>query len=245
MFILSVLKDTIHIQPYDFHKHKFDALTDEINRIYANKVIQNVGLCICLFEIISASEETVHYGNGASYAKVTFRLVVFRPFIGEIIEGTVSSNTFEGVKVTLGYFDDILIPTHNDDGWMFDHETQVWVRLWGSQISEQSWATPIYMYMDKDTTIKFRVVEEKFNDVCTKGPPPKRTGVVAGQKAPIPSSSSLPSDVMIVGNNRSGNTQNVKTDTTTNVPTGGKLVPYELIGSIAEVGLGSTLWKWD
>ncbi|CAG8738327.1 6144_t:CDS:2, partial [Racocetra fulgida] len=201
MFILAVLRDTIHIQPYDFHKPKFDALTDEINRIYANKVIQDVGLCICLFEIISASEEIVHYGDGASYAKV-----VFRPFIGEIIEGTVSSNTFEGVKV--------------------------WVRLWDSQIPEENWTTPedkyLYMYMDKDTTIRFRVIEEKFTDVGTKGPPPKRTGAVAGQKVPMPSSSSLPSDVMIVGNNRGGSIQNVNTDTTINAPTGGKLVPYEL-----------------
>src|SRR2546423_1463859 len=38
MFILSILKDTIHIQPYNFYKSKYDALTDEINRIYANKV---------------------------------------------------------------------------------------------------------------------------------------------------------------------------------------------------------------
>ena len=38
MFFLSILKDTIHIQPYDFYKSKYDALTDEINRIYANKV---------------------------------------------------------------------------------------------------------------------------------------------------------------------------------------------------------------
>lgn len=33
------------------------------------QVIQEVGLCICLFDILSASEEIVHYGNGASYAK--------------------------------------------------------------------------------------------------------------------------------------------------------------------------------
>ena len=38
MFSLSILKDTIHIQPYDFYKSKYDALADEINRIYANKV---------------------------------------------------------------------------------------------------------------------------------------------------------------------------------------------------------------
>jgi len=57
--------------------------------------------------------------------------------------------------------------------------------------------------MDKDQSIKFRVIEENFTDIGTKGPPPKRTGAVAGQKVPQPGSSSLPSDVMIVGNNKS------------------------------------------
>ncbi|PKC08887.1 DNA-directed RNA polymerase III subunit RPC8 [Rhizophagus irregularis] len=212
MFILSVLKDTIHIQPYDFYKSKYDALADEINRIYANKVIQEVGLCICLFDILSASEEIVHYGNGASYAKVKFQLVVFRPFIGEILEGKVSSNTPEGVKVTLGYFDDILIPTNNDDGWRFDFGSQVWVRLWDNPLPENLWKSAedkyLYMYMDKDQSIKFRVIEENFTDIGTKGPPPKRTGAVAGQKVPQPA-------------------------------------PYEIVGSIAEVGLGLTSWAWD
>lgn len=34
-----------------------------------SKVIQGVGLCICLFDILNASEEIVHYGDGASYAR--------------------------------------------------------------------------------------------------------------------------------------------------------------------------------
>ncbi|CAG8519307.1 15019_t:CDS:2 [Acaulospora morrowiae] len=279
MFILTVLKDTIHIQPYNFQKPKFEALTDEINRIYANKVIQEVGLCICLYDIISASEEIVHYGNGASYAKVTFRLIVFRPFIGEILEGMVSSNTTEGVKaknlnyqVTLGYFDDILIPTNQDDRWKFDHETQVWVRLWDNVAPEEDWETVedkyLYMYMDKDLPIRFRVIDEKFTDVGTKGPPPKRTGAVAGQKAPMPASSSLPSDVMINpiavdSSNESGAGKitpgamgtgskpgpsqsstmlgNKPTLSLTNI----KQAPYELIGSIAERGLGATVWNWS
>ncbi|CAG8447151.1 8307_t:CDS:2 [Diversispora eburnea] len=225
MFILTVLRDTIHIQPYDFHKPKYEALTDEINRIYANKVIQEIGLCICLFDILSASEEVVHYGNGASYANVTFRLVVFRPFIGEILEGTVSSNTAEGVKVTLGYFDDILIPTNQDDKWKFDHETQVWVRLWDNIIPEEEWESVedkyLYMYMDKDLPIRFRVIDEKFTDVGTKGPPPKRTGMKTS------SSSTILSNKLIIPFNNT------------------KQVPYELIGSIAERGLGATVWNWS
>jgi hypothetical protein len=38
MFILSVLKDTIKIEPTDFRKPKQEAITDEVNKKYANKV---------------------------------------------------------------------------------------------------------------------------------------------------------------------------------------------------------------
>jgi DNA-directed RNA polymerase III subunit RPC8 len=38
MFILSVLKDTIKIEPADFRKPKQEAITDEVNKKYANKV---------------------------------------------------------------------------------------------------------------------------------------------------------------------------------------------------------------
>lgn len=169
-----------------------------------------------------------------------------------------------------------------------DHETQVWVRLWDNIIPEDEWESVedkyLYMYMDKDLPIRFRVIDEKFTDVGTKGPPPKRTGAVAGQKAPMPAPSSLPSDVMInpimtsteattttpssheqsarrmissagVGGSSSGIggvTSGLKTGSST--ISGNKLiipfsntkqVPYELIGSIAERGLGATVWNWS
>jgi DNA-directed RNA polymerase III subunit RPC8 len=38
MFILAVLKDTIKIEPADFRKPKQEAITDEVNKKYANKV---------------------------------------------------------------------------------------------------------------------------------------------------------------------------------------------------------------
>jgi len=41
---------------------------------------------------------------------VTFRLIVFRPFKGEILTGRISSSTPAGIKVRLDFFEDILIP---------------------------------------------------------------------------------------------------------------------------------------
>lgn len=42
--------------------------------------------------------------------KVKFRLVMFRPFVGEVLEGKVRSSSEEGIHVSLGFFDDILVP---------------------------------------------------------------------------------------------------------------------------------------
>jgi DNA-directed RNA polymerase III subunit RPC8 len=40
---------------------------------------------------------------------VTFRLIVFRPFIGEVLSGKVLSQSPLGIRVSMGFFDDITI----------------------------------------------------------------------------------------------------------------------------------------
>lgn len=44
------------------------------------------------------------------HVKAEFRLVVFRPFRSEILEGTIESATSTGMTVSLGFFEDIFIP---------------------------------------------------------------------------------------------------------------------------------------
>lgn len=82
MFILSTLTDLIEITPEDFKKPSEHALEDNINAKYADKVrspfagyprmpplttaqvIQKVGLCICLYDIIKYSEGLIGHGTG-------------------------------------------------------------------------------------------------------------------------------------------------------------------------------------
>ncbi|KAJ3030938.1 DNA-directed RNA polymerase III subunit rpc25, partial [Rhizophlyctis rosea] len=112
MFILSILKDNVRVHPKDFRKPRPSALTDELNKKYANKVLHNVGLCIRVFDIIEASDGVVHACQDGSYqSKVTFRMIVFRPFGGEILIGKIRDcSQEEGIKVSMEFFDDIIIP---------------------------------------------------------------------------------------------------------------------------------------
>ncbi|KAI9358020.1 RNA polymerase III subunit Rpc25-domain-containing protein [Pilaira anomala] len=151
MFILSEIEDTVKIVPNDFKKEDSGAITDVLNEKYANKVVQEVGLCICVHDILHTSEGFILYGDGCSYVKV----VVFRPFVGEILTGKIKSCSPSGVRVSMGFFDDILIPGGAlQPGSKFDPAEQVWV--WNYEGEK--------MFMDIEESIRFRVLREQFTD---------------------------------------------------------------------------------
>ncbi|XP_036326870.1 DNA-directed RNA polymerase III subunit RPC8 isoform X3 [Rhagoletis pomonella] len=128
MFVLAELKDTIRIAPDQFHLKLVEAIRDEINRKLANKVLLNLGLCIALKDIVSLKDSIILPGDGASHTEVLFRYIVFRPTIGSILTGKIRSCSREGVHVTLGFFDDILIPPSAlQHPSRFEEAEQAWV----------------------------------------------------------------------------------------------------------------------
>ncbi|KAH0545075.1 hypothetical protein FGG08_000846 [Glutinoglossum americanum] len=99
MFILSTLSDLIQITPEDFQKRSAEALEDNINQKYANKVIQQLGLCICMWDLYKSSDALIGHGTGIVH-----------------------------VNVRLDFFDDIFVPPHLlFEGSYFDHTEQTWV----------------------------------------------------------------------------------------------------------------------
>nr|CAG4652162.1 EOG090X0DHL [Triops cancriformis] len=122
------MKQTVRILPSSFHIPLEQAIKDELNRKFANKVVLNVGLCIALWDITEQSQSFILPGDGASHTNVKFRFVVFRPFMDEILVGKIRSCSREAVHVTLGFFDEIIIPPeYLQQPARFDETEQVWV----------------------------------------------------------------------------------------------------------------------
>ena len=46
----------------------------------------------------------------SSRTYIKFRFIVFRPFIREVLVGKVRSCSREGLRLTVGFFDDIFVP---------------------------------------------------------------------------------------------------------------------------------------
>ena len=156
MFQISRLEDAnVKILPENLGKPRLEAITQEIESLYIDKVIKDLGLVITLYEIVSIEGGTVYPGEGSAHFKVEFRVVVFRPFNGEILEGTLKRADKTGLYVDIGFFSDIFVPEHlMQEPSVFDEDEQLWVWMYEDA----------KMFMDLEEPVRIRVQGIKFPD---------------------------------------------------------------------------------
>jgi DNA-directed RNA polymerase III subunit RPC8 len=190
MYVLSEMRDIVHVKPWQFDQDLRVVIEDELNKKYANKVLYELGLCVALFDIKNIEDSYVFPGDGSSHTRVTFRYVVFRPFVDEILVGKVKSCSKEGVYISMQFFDDIFIPASNlQKPNRFEEKEQLFI--WQYDTGE----TVHDLYLDIGEEIRFRVVNEVFIDTTPNGPPKKNdvlsTTSVAHNKEEIKSPYSI------------------------------------------------------
>lgn len=158
------LADVVQIHPNDFHKPSIRSIEDFINTKYADKVIHRVGLCIGFHSLISASEGLIGHGTGIVNVNVDFRLVVFRPFKGEIMRATITQSSQQGIYLSVDFFEDLLVPPEtlfegstwekDDSGTM----TFVWRTEAGGGAHNE-------FFFDNAESCMVRIEEEQWHDV--------------------------------------------------------------------------------
>ncbi|EFR02068.1 DNA-directed RNA polymerase III polypeptide [Nannizzia gypsea CBS 118893] len=175
MFILTTISDLVQIAPEDFSKLSAVAIEDNINEKYANKVIQNVGLCVAFYDLLESSDGLIGHGTGLVNVNVKFRMIVFRPFKGEVIIGKITNGTEQGIKIGIEFFNDIIVPPDMLlDGARFDMKDQVWI--WDNGEGG-------IFYFDVGETVRFRVEQEEWHDQVPSAPD-LQDGVAAPDRKP-------------------------------------------------------------
>ncbi|XP_050098084.1 DNA-directed RNA polymerase III subunit RPC8 [Anopheles aquasalis] len=216
MFVLAELKDNVRIAPELFRLKLPEAIKEQINRKLANKVLLNVGLCIALKDIVKLGDSIILPGDGASHTEVHFRYIVFRPMVGDVITGKIRSCSREGVHITLGFFDDILIPPSAlQHPSRYEETEQAWV--WEYPLEDGNTHD---LYMDIGESIKFRVSGEVFEESSPIGPPDQE----------------VPSGSGGTGAGAGGGPGSA------NTPQESNKTPYRIVAAINESGLGLLSW---
>eukprot|EP00937_MAST-01D_sp_MAST-1D-sp2_P007687 g7687.t1 len=113
MFELVLMRDMVRVDPSQFAQDRMSALVLEIDRKYCNKVLENVGLCVCFFEFDKVGDAQYFPGHGHAFTEVVFRLLVFRPFVNEVLLGQLVGMSEDGLQVSLGFFDAVHVPSFN------------------------------------------------------------------------------------------------------------------------------------
>ncbi|XP_017771169.1 PREDICTED: DNA-directed RNA polymerase III subunit RPC8 [Nicrophorus vespilloides] len=166
MYILAEMENVTRIPPDVFNLKLNTVIARELDKKLANKVVLNVGLCIALHDITKLQDSFIFPGDGASHTRVTFRYIVFRPFVEEILLGKIRSCTKDGVQVSMGFFDDIIIPPSAlQHPSRFDETEQAWI--WEYDLGD---GEKHDLFMDAGETVRFRVTAETFKETCPTQP---------------------------------------------------------------------------
>ncbi|KEG01991.1 DNA-directed RNA polymerase III subunit RPC8, putative [Plasmodium vinckei vinckei] len=155
MFSLFRMEDVISIEAH-FNNDEIKNIIEFLLRTkYVDKVVQNAGLCVGLYDILEIKNKEILKGCGTIRLNVIFRLVFFHPYENEIIEGYVKSSDHKGIIVSLGFFENIRVNrAYLKEPKAFDDEKNEWYWTYEG----------IKCFYTKNEPIRIRILETYFSD---------------------------------------------------------------------------------
>ncbi|KAK4266149.1 hypothetical protein QN277_027113 [Acacia crassicarpa] len=166
MFYLSRIEHTLRLPPHLLSLPIQESIHKELEKLFLDKVIANLGLCISVYDIRSIEGGFIFPGDGAATYTVVFTLIVFRPFVGEIITAKLLTSDADGLRLSLGFFDDVYVPMHHmPNPSHFEGEAQNSKKgTWYWDFNEQPY--PI----DDTDEIKFQVQSVSYPSIPVEQP---------------------------------------------------------------------------
>eukprot|EP00357_Protocruzia_adherens_P024580 CAMPEP_0114995104 /NCGR_PEP_ID=MMETSP0216-20121206/13526_1 /TAXON_ID=223996 /ORGANISM="Protocruzia adherens, Strain Boccale" /LENGTH=200 /DNA_ID=CAMNT_0002359073 /DNA_START=77 /DNA_END=676 /DNA_ORIENTATION=+ len=153
MFLVVEIEDKIEIEPTELNNEYRDAVGQHLERKYLNKAIREEGICVGI-QKLNIVDNFVKNVEGNVLTTVRIKFIVFKPFVGEIIEGIVSGCDQHFLNVSLG-FTEIKIPVGKLMApAVFDREEELW--LW--KYDEHD------MYYDLGEKIRVKILDVVFKE---------------------------------------------------------------------------------
>ncbi|XP_059437809.1 DNA-directed RNA polymerase III subunit rpc8-like [Corylus avellana] len=98
MFYLSRLEHTFRVPPSLLSLPCEEVVKGELEKLFLDKVIAKLGLCVSVYDIRSIKGGFIFPSDGAPTYTVVFRLIMFRPFEGEIIAAKLKESNSTGLR---------------------------------------------------------------------------------------------------------------------------------------------------
>ncbi len=107
MFKIITVRDIVRIPPHRFAPREDleQVALDMVRKEYEDKITGDLGYIITVIEIIDIGVGKLLPGDGAAFHNITFKILVFKPDLYELVEGEVVEVVDFGVFIRLGPLD--------------------------------------------------------------------------------------------------------------------------------------------
>ncbi|CAG9330836.1 unnamed protein product [Blepharisma stoltei] len=124
MFILYTLKVQTELEPELLGLNIREAITLKLEERFIGKVLKNEGVCVAIysFEIEQTFVRELYLES-----ELVAKIVVFKPFIGEILTGKIKESNSEGITVSMVFIDALIPAAYLADPSGFDEQEGVFV----------------------------------------------------------------------------------------------------------------------
>jgi DNA-directed RNA polymerase subunit E' len=102
MFYLVEIEDYVRVEPKLFGLPTLEAVKNQLKETYAEHISRELGKVVEVVDVLKVGEGIIIPGDGAAYYKSTFKLLVWRPELQELVYGIIAEITNFGAFMNLG-----------------------------------------------------------------------------------------------------------------------------------------------
>lgn len=102
MFYLTEIEDYVRVEPRLFGLQTEKAVEEQLLKTYENYVDKEIGSVLSVVEVLEVGDGIIIPGDGAAYYNSTFKLLCWKPEMGELVFGEITEITNFGAFINLG-----------------------------------------------------------------------------------------------------------------------------------------------
>ena len=128
MFHILEVEDVVRIPPAKFKYDLKETIMGVVSDEKTGLLDKDAGVVLGIIDVKDVGEASVILGDGASYVKTKYSLLVFKPELQNIYEGTIKDVAEFGVFMEVGPFDGLIhVSQIMDDYINYDAKNQGFV----------------------------------------------------------------------------------------------------------------------
>jgi len=102
MFYEVLVTDHVRVEPNKFGLDTDEAVRTQLEESYSGFQNKDIGTVVAVLDVQEVKEGIIIPGDGAAYYESTFKLIVFRPELQELVYGTIEEITNFGAFISMG-----------------------------------------------------------------------------------------------------------------------------------------------